>query len=357
MQEFPNFADEDTTSLYFGPKLQETSIRLIANATASKIRTFAQEHGILRQLYDSDQAFVADGGQDEHNIPEPLATAFPTPANATAAAVATYKHNKEENEAYRRKVSRLREAITSRMTQEFRDLHGEDAIPLSTRPIAYFYSYLRGLGALTMDERDEKIREVEQFIMHEQDRFATIAAFLLPRFRRLESAGSAISSQDQMRLLRNTVRNIEPFKVALRHYEATRTAAQPATLDTLVLCLKEEDDRRHRAPTTGSLYPQPSAAHAPQQVNAVAARDYKALYEEQLRLSRNASNGAGDGYGLPPPHYCWTHGPSMHTSSECEDRNVGHQPTATLTNKMGGATRRSRSKRSNTAFLARTKNN
>ena len=347
-QEFPTFADEETTSLYLGPKLTEATLRLFANTTAAKLYRFAQTNGILRQLFSSDQEFTASGGQDVDNIHEPQRTPFPAGANATASNVAIYKHNQEEHLEYRRKVNRLREAVTTRMTQEFRDLHEEDQIPLSTRPIAYFYSYLRGLGALTMDERDEKIRELEQFQMRDQDRFATVAAFLLPRFRRLQSAGSPISSQDQMRLLRNAVRNID-FSIALRNYEATRSAAQPPSLDSLVLCLQEEDDRRHRAPTTGALYPHAPTAHV---LNATANRDYKALYEEQLRLNRTATSGAPT-----LTHYCWTHGPGLHASNECADRDPGHQPTATSAIKMGGATTRSRSKRSIATYAKMAKMN
>jgi len=38
-----------------------------------------------------------------------------------------------------------------------------------------------------------------------------------------------------------------------------------------------------------------------------------------------------------PIYYCWTHGGNFtHASAKCNVKAPGHQPTATMTNKMGG---------------------
>lgn len=50
------------------------------------------------------------------------------------------------------------------------------------------------------------------------------------------------------------------------------------------------------------------------------------------RTPNNASRPRSD-----TSKYCWTHGASNHTSSECERRAPGHQANATLTNRMRGS--------------------
>ena len=50
---------------------------------------------------------------------------------------------------------------------------------------------------------------------------------------------------------------------------------------------------------------------------------------------RNQRSGATS--GIRGPMYCWTHGSCAHHSSECENRNDGHQTTATMSNRMSGS--------------------
>ena len=38
-----------------------------------------------------------------------------------------------------------------------------------------------------------------------------------------------------------------------------------------------------------------------------------------------------------PRQYCWTHGWCAHNGTQCQSKAVGHQDTATLTNRMGGS--------------------
>ena len=50
--------------------------------------------------------------------------------------------------------------------------------------------------------------------------------------------------------------------------------------------------------------------------------------------------GRGRGQIAGPRMYCWSHGACAHSSSECNNKSVGHQPTATFTNMQGGSTNR-----------------
>ena len=41
---------------------------------------------------------------------------------------------------------------------------------------------------------------------------------------------------------------------------------------------------------------------------------------------------------IPRDKYCWTHGRTGHTGTQCRERDEGHKEEATFENKMGGST-------------------
>ena len=95
-------------------------------------------------------------------------------------------------------------------------------------------------------------------------------------------------------------------------------------------------DTSHRSVLSQSItdFNDANAAAVPALLATLVAPHYGANGAAQKGKQPNSGRTAPR--KARPVAWCWTHGTTHHTSSECRNKAVGHQDKATSTNKMGG---------------------
>lgn len=149
-----------------------------------------------------------------------------------------------------------------------------------------------------------------------------------------ESAGQAMSAAEKVQHLRAGVRHVPQFAAAVQHYLMTTPSVAQQTFTALADILAQAEDNGDPSPTAGSAGYSAATVGAPREATFT-------LSEVTAMISAAVAKALQDSSTTAPKRqstqYCWTHGPSAHSSRDCRAPAQGHITEATNTDRRGGA--------------------
>lgn len=345
---------EDQIKLALGPQMTDANHRKEAHLLLIKVQSEAsgvhiprRRDGLRLECFPTEAEYVEHhpDGPAPVQIEDPTLNAFPT----NAANIAQRDERLKNYLHYRAQCQRLVTMVASRMHPAYIAQHASDDVPLLHRPIHWWVTQLRALGAMTPAEINALLTDLRNRRMQDSEDFITIRAAATAAFQRIAAQGGQVLERDKVGILCEMVADIAEFKADIRHHKITHPTEATLTFTGTADVIEAADRQRARPATVASLgytaHTQPSSslsaiAMAPNSdlaAKLAAAEARLATLELMTAEQHRARTARRDRHPRNTQHYCWTHGSCAHPSHQCRTKAAGHVDGATAADRRGGA--------------------
>lgn len=289
-------------------------------------------HGLLGYALSAEMYQTATGAAVPHAPPQDPG---PLPENATGVAVTTHKYLQTAFLSDQQAIKKAKATILASLSDEAKSLladpmHGVRRIDLKTMLDRLRAEY----GTLTAHDLEQQ----KNILLVPYPLNTPIRDYVRRHTEvanTLRTANQPLSSADRVLHLRAGVRHHPPFASAVQHYLTSYPSVAAQSFTGLADALAQAEDNSDPTPTTGTTGYSAAATPLP---TAFSTTELTKMINEAVAAAMRERRSPRT--PKPPPnftHYCWTHGPCSHTSSDCRAPSPGHIKDATDSDRRGGA--------------------